>query len=118
MGTHRYRPVGVRRVRGVRFPPLDTHDGQRAWAFLAIWGGTVTFTLFAALGVWLVSDRPGFSFWLALAAHGQVLVGMTALGWAMGRRVNIEASRDGIEISDQAAAQRDGPPDVEREDRS
>lgn len=102
----------------MRFPPLDTHDGRRAWAFLAIWGGAAVFTLFAAYGVWLVRNSPHFSFWLALAAHGQVLVGMTALGWAMGRRVNIEASRDGIGISDQAAAQRDGPPDFEREDRS
>ena len=83
-------------------PPFDTHGGRRAWAFLAIWGGAIVFTLFAAVGVWLVRDMPGLSFWLALAAHLQILVGMTALGWAMGRRVELDVSKDGAKIKDGA----------------
>jgi len=84
----------------MKLPPLDTHDGRRALAFLAIWGGCVTMTGFAAVGVWLVSGNAEYSLYLALAAHGQLLVGMTALGWAMGRRVNVEATKDGVKLND------------------
>lgn len=81
-------------------PPLDTHSGRRAWAFAAIWGGCITFTIFAAVGVWLVSGNALYSLYLALAAHAQILVGMTALGWAMGRRVKFDAGKDGVKLDD------------------
>lgn len=84
----------------MKMPPFDTHDGRRAWAFIAIWGGCVTFTLFAAVAVWLVSGNALYSLYLGLAAHVQVLIGMTALGWAMGRRVNASVGRDGAKIDD------------------
>lgn len=58
------------------------------------------FTLFAAVAVYLVSDHPAYSFYLGLAAHVQVLVGLTAMGWAMGRRVNISAGKDGVKLDD------------------
>ena len=82
-------------------PPIDTHDGRRAWAFFAIWGGSVVFTVFAAVAVWLVSGNALYSLYLGLAAHLQILVGMTALGWAMGRRMQVKGGRDGFEIDDQ-----------------
>ena len=81
-------------------PALDSADGRRAWAFIAILGGCMVFTVFAAVGVWLVSAMPGLSFWLALAAHVQILVGMTALGWAMGRRMELDVSRTGAKMKD------------------
>jgi hypothetical protein len=81
-------------------PPLDTHDGRRALSFLAILGGCMVFTLFAAVGVWLVSGNALYSLYLALAAHAQILVGMTALGWAMGRRVKFDAGKDGVKLDD------------------
>lgn len=84
----------------MKLPPLDTHDGRRALAFLAIWGGAMVFTVFAAVAVWLVSGNPLYSLYLGLAAHVQILVGMTALGWAMGRRVSAKAGRDGVELDD------------------
>jgi len=84
----------------MRLPPLDSHDGRRAWAFVAIWGGCFTFTFFAAAGVYLVSGDTKLSFWLAIAAHVQILVGMTAMGWAMGRRLQIDVSKDGAKIDD------------------
>lgn len=80
-----------------------TPDGRRAWAFAAICGGCVVFTVFAAVGVWLVSGNELYALILALAAHVQILVGMTALGWALGRRMQLEAGRDGAKISDQEA---------------
>lgn len=84
-------------------PTILTPDGRRGWAFAAICGGCMVFTGFAAMGVWLVRANALYSLVLALAAHLQILVGMTALGWALGRRMAIEATRDGAKISDQEA---------------
>lgn len=81
--------------------PLTTPDGRRAWAFAALMGGCAVFTIFAAVGVWLVSGNATYSFYLALAAHAQLLVGMTGLTALLVKRT-IRAGRDGIEISDQA----------------
>jgi len=83
-----------------RLPDLTTHDGRRAWAFLAILGGCVVMTLFAAVGVWLVASDAKLSFWLAMAAHAQILVGLTAFGWVLGRRMQAQAGKDGVRISD------------------
>lgn len=82
--------------------PLVTSDGRRAWAFAALLGGCVTMTLFAAAGVWLVRGNVGLSFWLALAAHAQILVGLTMFGALFVRR-SIRIDRAGIAISDNAA---------------
>jgi len=86
-------------------PPLSTPDGRRAWAFAAICGGCAVFTLFAAVGVYLVRGSLLYTLMLAMAAHLQILVGMTALGWALGRRMTVEASRTGARISDQETIQ-------------
>jgi len=80
-------------------PSILTPDGRRAAAFAAIMGGCIVFTLFAAVGVWLVSGNVRYSFYLALAAHAQILVGMTALAAQFVKRT-LKAGRDGIEISD------------------
>ncbi len=85
----------------MNIPSILTPDGRRAWSFAAIVGGCMVFTVFAAVGVYLVRNHALFALWLALAAHGQVLVGMTALGWVLGRRVQLEATKDGGKISDQ-----------------
>ena len=83
----------------MKLPTLRDADGRRAYAFAAIMGGCVIFTLFAAVGVWLVSGNARYSFYLALAAHAQILVGMTALAAQFVKRT-IKAGKDGIEISD------------------
>ena len=79
---------------------LWTPDGRRAAAFAAILGGCICMTAFAAVAVWLVSGSTMYSLILGLAAHFQILVGMTALGWALGRRMQLEVSKDGGKISD------------------
>lgn len=84
----------------MKLPPILTPDGRRAWAFLALLGGSVVMTLFAAAGVYIVRRDAGLSFWLAMAAHVQVLVGMTGFGALLYKRT-IKAGRDGVEISDQ-----------------
>ena len=80
---------------------LKTPDGRRAAAFAAILGGCVTMTLFAAAGVYLVSGNAKYSFWLAIAAHVQILVGLTAFSALFVKRT-IKAGKDGVEIIDQA----------------
>ncbi len=84
-------------------PDIATHDGRRALAFLAIIGGCMVFTALIIASVWLLSAHADYLFYLALAAHGQVFVGMTALGWAMGRRLVASATRDGVSIDDGGA---------------
>lgn len=81
-------------------PDISTPEGRRAYSFLAIVGGCIVFTAIIVWSVWMLRDHAGFVFWLALAAHAQVLVGMTALGWVMGRRLLASASRDGVTIND------------------
>lgn len=82
---------------------IFTPDGRRALAFFAILGGCIVFTLFAAVGVYLVRGDARLSFWLAIAAHAQILIGMGALGALLVRRT-IKAGKDGIEISDHGEA--------------
>lgn len=85
---------------GIKLPPIETPEGRRAFAFFSILGGCIVMSLFAAVGVYLVSGDVKLSFWLAIAAHVQILVGMTALGWAMGRRMQVSAGKDGVQIDD------------------
>lgn len=84
----------------MRVPDITTPDGRRAWAFAAIVGGAMVFSAFIWIALFLLRSHPEFVFYLALAAHAQVLVGMTALGWAMGRRMQLRGGTDGVEISD------------------
>ena len=86
----------------MNLPDISTPDGRRAWSFLAIVGGCMVFTALIIWSVWMLRGHAGFVFWLALAAHAQVFVGMTALGWQMGRRLMASATRDGVTINDSA----------------
>lgn len=87
----------------MKFPSISTHDGRRALSFLAIIGGCMVFTLIIIWCLWMLRHQTGFVFWLALAAHVQVFIGMTALGWAMGRRMVFSGSKDGVTLSDSAS---------------
>lgn len=78
---------------------LNSHDGRRAAAFAALLGGCGVMTIFAAVGVWLVSGNATYSFYLALAAHAQILLGLTAFTALFVKRT-IKAGKDGIEITD------------------
>lgn len=84
----------------MKLPPILTPDGRRAWAFLALLGGSIVMTVFAAIGVYIVRKDSGLSFWLAMAAHVQILVAITGFGALLYKRT-IKAGRDGVEISDQ-----------------
>ena len=84
----------------MKLPDIMTPDGRRAWAFAAVAGGSIVFTVFAAVGVYMVREYASLAFWLALAAHGQVFMGMGALSWVLGRRMIVEVSGDGIKADD------------------
>lgn len=81
-------------------PSILTSDGRKAWAFAAIVGGCMVFTMFAAYGVYALRADVSKTFYLALAAHAQLLVGMTAISALLVRRT-VKAGKDGIEISDE-----------------
>lgn len=84
-------------------PDIETPSGRRAWAFAAIVGGSMVFTVFAAVGVYLVRNSAGLSFWLALAAHGQVAIGLLSIGGLLIKR-HVTATKDGISYEDKGEA--------------
>ena len=79
---------------------LATQEGRRSFAFLATFGASLIFTAYAAVNTYLLRDHPQFLFWLAMANLGLLLVCITAFGWAMGRRMNVEGGRDGFKMND------------------
>lgn len=81
-------------------PSLTDADGRRFWAFLVILGACFIFTLFAAVGVYLVSGNVKYSFYLALVAHLQLLVGISAFSFVLGRRMRAKVGRDGLDFDD------------------
>lgn len=81
------------------FGTMLSADGRRAWALIAVVGGCAMFTGMAAWAMHLVREQAKLVFWLGLAAHAQVLVGMTAIGALLVKRM-LKLSRAGIEISD------------------
>lgn len=78
---------------------LWTPSGRRAAAFMALLGGSIVMTIFAAVGVWLVSGNATYTFYLALAAHAQIMLALTGFTALFVKR-SIKAGKDGIEITD------------------
>lgn len=81
------------------FSLLWTPNGRRAAAFCALLGGSAVMTVFAAVGVWLVAGNAKYSFYLALAAHVQILLGLTAFTALFVKR-NLSVGKDGVKIED------------------
>lgn len=84
----------------MNLPPVSTAEGRRAWAFLVIWLGCVVFTMSAAWAQWAVYGNALYSLILGLAAHIQLLVGMGAFSFILGRRMKVKGTRDGFEYDD------------------
>lgn len=64
-----------------------------------MFGGSIVFTIFAAVGLWMVAANLQYVFWLALAAHVQLITIMTGFIAQLVKR-RISAGKDGISISD------------------
>lgn len=83
----------------MNLPDISSPGGRKAYAFLAMVGGAMVFTVFAAVGVWIVRNSQGLSFWLAILAHAQVFVVLTGLAALLVKR-SVKITRDGAEITD------------------
>jgi hypothetical protein len=90
---------------------LLTPDGRKAGAFLAVLLGCTVMTLYAAAVLAIVRGNARYAFWLGMAAHFHVLLGLTCFGAHLVRRT-IKASRDGIQITDEAVNDQAQPPTV------
>jgi hypothetical protein len=83
--------------------PLDP-ESRRAWSFMSILGGCIVMTFIAVVGVYLIRHDAKAVFWLTLAAHAQIMVGMTAQAALLVKRT-IKVTRDGIDITDNGGVQ-------------
>jgi hypothetical protein len=81
-------------------PDIMTPDGRRAAAFFAILGGCMVQTVHQGALTWLLRTHAEYLLYLALGNLVLLLVGFTALGWQMGRRMSINAGRDGVTLND------------------
>lgn len=83
---------------GIKALSFETNERKN----ISIWmmfGGSVIFTIFAAIGLWLVAAHLQYVFWLAVIAHFQITIIMTGFIAQLVKR-RITAGRDGITISD------------------
>lgn len=94
----------------MKLPTIMTADGRRAWAFVALWIGCGVFTALAAAGAWLVKGEPKYTLILALAAHVQLFVGMSAFAFLLGRRMALSVSREGLTMDDRKPGPHLPPP--------
>jgi hypothetical protein len=81
-------------------PDIMTPDGRRAAAFLAILGGCMVNTVYIMAVTFLLRGHAEYLLYLALCTNVILLVSHTALGWQMGRRMSINAGRDGVTLND------------------
>lgn len=65
-----------------------------------MFGGSLVFTIYAIVGLWLVSSITSYVFWLAVIAHVQIFSIMCGYIAQLVKR-RISASKDGISIEDQ-----------------
>lgn len=87
----------------MNLPTLLTSDGRKAWAFLAILGGSMVMTLFAWVVLYIVRDSNGLSFWLGMAAMAIIFTCLTGLIALFVKRT-ISVSRDGVSVTDSDVA--------------
>lgn len=77
---------------------LETNERKN----LSLWmmfGGAIIFTVFAAVGLWLVSASLKYVFYLAVIAHIQIFTVMTGFIAQLVKR-RITAGKGGITIAD------------------
>lgn len=77
---------------------LETNERKN----LSLWimfGGAIIFTIFAAVGLFLVAANLKYVFYLAVLAHVQIITIMTGFIAQLVKR-RITAGKDGLTISD------------------
>jgi hypothetical protein len=83
---------------------LTEPSGRRAWAFLSMLLGCGLMTAFAAVGLWMVRSHPQYVFWLAIAAHVQILLALSGFT-AMFVKRDVEVTKDGLKLKDKSDAE-------------
>lgn len=80
---------------------LETNERKN----IALWimfGGGIIFTIYAVVGLWLVSSTPLYVFWLAVIAHAQIFSIMAGyIAQLVKRRISV--GREGVSITDRQA---------------
>ena len=89
-------------------PDLTTPEGRRAYAFFAILGGCMVTTGHLFGLTYLLRDHPEHLIMLAYGAYVILIISHTALGWAMGRRLQLQGGTDGVTINDSTVDVRTG----------
>lgn len=77
---------------------LETNERKN----LSLWmmfGGALVFTVYTIAGLWLVSTRLDYVFWLAVIAHVQIFSIMAGFVAQLVKR-RVSAGRDGVSITD------------------
>lgn len=83
----------------MKFLGLETNERKN----LSLWmmfGGALTFTVFAAVGLFMVAANLKYVFFLAVLAHVQIITIMTGFIAQLVKR-RITAGKQGITISDE-----------------
>lgn len=89
--------------------PLTTSEGRRAWAVIALAGGGMAMTVYAAFALWLVATVPEYVLALGLAAHVAVFVSITGFAALLVKRtLKASVAGNSFEASDQGDAIKDG----------
>lgn len=81
-------------------PAISSHDWRRGFAFIGVWGGCVCTFAYICVLTYLLRDDAEAIFKLAVLANVHLFLGMLALGWFGGRRLQFQASRDGLNWND------------------
>lgn len=77
---------------------IETND-RKSWSLWLMFGGAVVFTIYAFIGLFMVSNIPSYVFWLAVIAHIQIFSIMCGyIAQLVKRRIAI--SKEGVSITD------------------
>lgn len=82
----------------MRWLNLETNERKN----IALWmmfGGSLIFTGYAIVGLWLVSSYANYVFWLAVIAHVQIFSIMAGYIAQLVKR-RITAGKEGVSITD------------------
>jgi hypothetical protein len=82
---------------------LETNERKNVSLFM-MFGGALIFTVYAIVGLWLVSPFANYVFWLAVIAHVQIFSIMAGYIAQLVKR-RISAGREGISIVDEGTSQ-------------
>lgn len=84
-----------------------SQDGRRAWAFLALLGGSGVFTLFAAAALYMLRGNDPYVFWLGMAAHVQLFLCLSGfMAMFVKRDLTVDTKWGKIVVKDQEDVQR------------